>query len=130
MERTPLDEKRQRSASRFERVEGETAPTSSMRPSTKAPLLAPLARRRTQLIEKGVPNMPKGGHASDLARLAKSDSLNICGPRTQWKRKEGEFGSGPYSEEPWSLQAMEKRVYALRDFYKRELEGSSIDDPA
>ena len=25
---------------------------------------------------------------------------------------------------------MEKRVYALRDFYKRELEGSSIDDPA
>ena len=78
----------------------------------------------------GDPNMPKGGHASDLARLAKSDSLNICGPRTQWKRKEGEFGSGPYSEEPWSLQAMEKRVYALRDFYKRELEGSSIDDPA
>ena len=54
MERTPLDEKRQRSASRFKRVEGETAPTTSMRPSTKAPLLAPLARRRTQLIEKGV----------------------------------------------------------------------------
>ena len=68
MERTPLDEKRQRSASRFERVEGETAPTTSMRPSTKAPLLAPLARRRTQLIEKGVtrprrkiaPRLPAG----------------------------------------------------------------------
>ncbi len=78
----------------------------------------------------GDQNMPKGGHASDLARLAKSDSLNICGPRKEWKRKEGEFGSGAYSEEPWSLQAMEKRVYALRDFYKRELQGTTIDDPA
>ena len=28
--------------------------SSPMRPSTKAPLLAPLARRRTQLKEKGV----------------------------------------------------------------------------
>ena len=78
----------------------------------------------------GDPNMPKGGHASDLARLAKSDAKNICGPRTQWKRKEAEFGSGAYSEEPWSLQAMEKRVYALRDFYKRELMGSTVDNPA
>ena len=43
MERTPLDEKRQRSASRFERVEGETAPTTSMRPSTKAPVAATAA---------------------------------------------------------------------------------------
>ena len=54
----------------------------------------------------GDPNMPKGGHASDLARLAKSDAKHICGPRTEWKRKEAEFGSGAYSEERWSLQAM------------------------
>ena len=25
---------------------------------------------------------------------------------------------------------MEKRVYALRDFYKRELQGTTTDDPA
>ena len=48
-----------------------------MRPSTKAPLLAPLARRRTQLKEKGVtrphskiaPRLPAG--SSDLAGLPK-----------------------------------------------------------
>ena len=78
-------------------------------------------RRMLLEMATGGPNMPKGGHASDLARLAKSDALNICGPRSQWQRKEAEFGSGAYSEEPWSLQAMEKRVYALRDFYKEFL---------
>ena len=41
----------------------------------------------------------------------------------------GEFGFGPYSDEPWSLQAMEKRLYAMRDFYKRELKGTEIDNP-
>ena len=77
----------------------------------------------------GDPNMPKGGHADDLAMLASTDAKQMLGPRTSYKRKRGEFGFGPYSDEPWSLQAMEKRLYAMRDFYKRELKGTEIDNP-
>ena len=50
--------------------------------------------------------------------------------RTAWKREKGDYGYGAYGNEPWSLQAMEKRVYAIRDFYKRELKGTNMDDPA
>ena len=46
------------------------------------------------------------------------------------KRKDGKHGHGAYADETWSLQAMEKRVYALRDFYKRELKGTQYEDPA
>ena len=48
----------------------------------------------------------------------------LAGPRTAWKRKQGEYGYGAYGDEPWSLQSMEKRIYALRDFYARELKGT------
>ena len=34
-----------------------------------------------------------------------------------------------YCDEPWSLQSMEKRIYAIRDFYKRELKGTELDNP-
>ena len=77
----------------------------------------------------GDENMPKGGHADDLTRLAGSERKHICGPKLKWKRKQGEHGFGAYCDEPWSLQAMEKRVYAIRDFYKRELKGTSFDNP-
>ena len=77
----------------------------------------------------GDPNMPKGGHADDLVMLASTDAKQAFGPRTNHKRKRGEFGFGPYSDEPWSLQSMEKRLYAIRDFYKRELKGTEIDNP-
>ena len=77
----------------------------------------------------GDSNMPKGGHQDDLALLKATDDKHIAGPRTNWKRKRGEFGYGAYSDEPWSLQSMEKRLYAIRDSYKRELKGTEIDNP-
>ena len=78
----------------------------------------------------GDENMPKGGHPDDLTLLAATDEKQLTGPRRSWKRKRGDFGYGAHCNEPWSLQAMEKRIYALRDFYARELKGTSIDDPA
>ena len=78
----------------------------------------------------GDENMPKGGHQEDLKLLAATDEKHPLGPRGKWKRKQGAFGYGPHGNEPWSLQAMQKRVYALRDFYKRELKGTGYDDPA
>ena len=38
--------------------------------------------------------------------------------RAQQERARGQFGFGAYKDEPWSLQAVEKRVYAVRDFHK------------
>ena len=78
----------------------------------------------------GDENMPKGGHKVDLESLTTTDDKNICGPRLDWKRKEGDNGYGAYGDNPWSLQSFEKRVYALRDFYKRELKGTTLEDPA
>ena len=72
-------------------------------------------------IATGDESMPKGGHPDDLAMLAETDEKLLFGPRTDYKRKKGEFGFGAHGDEPWSLQAMEKRLYAIRDFYKREL---------
>jgi len=77
----------------------------------------------------GDENMPKGGHPDDLAMLAETDEKLLLGPRTDHKRRKGEFGFGAHADEPWSLQAMEKRLYAIRDFYKRELKGTEIDNP-
>ena len=77
----------------------------------------------------GDENMPKGGHPEDLAMLAQTDEKQLTGPRTSHERKKGEFGYGPHCEDPWSLQAMEKRLYAIRDFYKRELKGTDHDNP-
>ena len=78
----------------------------------------------------GDENMPKGGHPEDLARLAATDDKNLAGPRGGWTRKKGDYGYGAHNDEPWSLQAMEKRIYAMRDFYARELKGTHLDDPA
>lgn len=65
----------------------------------------------------GDENMPsKGGHPEDLEMLESSDGKMLCGPRKNFKRKQGDYGYGAYADEPWSLQSMEKRIYALRDF--------------
>ena len=77
----------------------------------------------------GDENMPKGGHPDDLQAMASRDDKNICGPRTEWKREKGETGYGAYKDEPWHIQAFEKRIYAIRDFYKRELRGTELEDP-
>ena len=111
------DKKRQRSASRFERIEGETAPTTSMPPSKKAPLLAPLARRRTQLMENGVtqprrkiaPRLPAG--SSVLAGVPKgrefirdTEGLPVPVGAYPWDLYQYEFGySHTHSTSPWAL---------------------------
>jgi len=42
----------------------------------------------------------------------------------------GEFGHGAFKNEPWGLQSYEKRVYAVREFYKATLRGETADNPA
>ena len=37
--------------------------------------------------------------------------------------------AGAYADEGWSLQAFQKRVYSLRDFYGRELKGTALENP-
>ena len=68
--------------------------------------------------------MPKGGFG-----LRKSTQPQLCGDPTTWSRQSGQFGHGQFCNEPWSLQAMEKRVYAVRDFYARVLKGTSHANP-
>ena len=41
----------------------------------------------------------------------------------------GVFGVGAYKDEPWSLQAYQKRVYAVREFYKEILYGTGVENP-
>lgn len=77
----------------------------------------------------GSEETPKGGHPDDrpwpfaTGVDAKGHQPCVPGsgliamPRQEQKRKQGEFGYGAYCDEPWSLQAIEKRVYAVRDFY-------------
>ena len=45
-------------------------------------------------------------------------------------KAQGEYGSGAFKNEPWSLQSYEKRVYAVREFYKATLRGEMADNPA
>ena len=54
---------------------------------------------------------------------------SACGPRSQMKRRKGKFGYGAYADESWSLQAFQKRVYAVRDVYGVELKDTSIENP-
>ena len=65
-------------------------------------------------MAEGSRETPKGGHAGDLLARAGQEVATACGPRSKMKRKAGKFGSGPYKDEPWSLQAYQKRVYAVR----------------
>ena len=78
---------------------------------------------RPEMVVGMLLEMATGGHPDDIAMLALTDQKQLLGPRKAWKRKKGEFGFGPHSDDPWGLQSMEKRIYAVRDFYKRELKG-------
>ena len=42
----------------------------------------------------GDENMPKGGHPEDLEVLESSDGKMLCGPRKNFKRKQGDYGCG------------------------------------
>ena len=61
----------------------------------------------------GSQDTPKGTHASDILARAAQEAATACGKRSEMKRKKGQFGCGPYADEPWSLQAYQKRVYAV-----------------
>jgi len=41
----------------------------------------------------------------------------------------GVYGAGAYKDECWSLQAYQKRVYAIRESYKVFLRGTGIENP-
>ena len=62
----------------------------------------------------GSKDTPKGGHAGDLLARAGQEAVTACGPRSKMKLKKGAYGTGAYADEPWSLQAYQKRVYAVR----------------
>ena len=71
----------------------------------------------------GGESTPKGGHPADLAARAAMEVASACGLRSHMKRRKGKFGYGAYADESWSLQAFQKRVYAVRDVYGVELKG-------
>lgn len=58
----------------------------------------------------GGESAPKGGHAADLAARAATEVATACGKRSSMTRSKGKFGFGGYKDEPWSLQAFQKRV--------------------
>ena len=65
-------------------------------------------------MASGSVDTPKGGHAGDLLARAGQEAVTACGPRSKMKFKKGAYGSGTCADEPWSLQAYQKRVYAVR----------------
>ena len=65
-------------------------------------------------MASGSKDTPKGGHAGDLLARAGQEAITACGPRSKMKFKKGAYGSGTCADEPWSLQAYQKRVYAVR----------------
>jgi hypothetical protein len=69
-------------------------------------------------MASGSEDAPKGGHAEDISANVDHELVNACGPRALQKRKAGQFGTGKYADECWSLGSYQKRVYAVRDFYK------------
>ena len=60
--------------------------------------------------------------ACDVCHAGKKVDATVSAP--------GEFGHGAFKNEPWGLQSYEKRVYAVREFYKATLRGETADNPA
>ena len=80
-------------------------------------------------MAQGAASTPKGGHAADIAARSGQEAVTVCGKRSQMKRTEGAYGYGAYADEPWSLQAFQKRVYAVRAHARapeKEREGEII----
>ena len=57
----------------------------------------------------GSPLTPKGGD-DDYDRQG-TLKRTACGEKKKMKRTAGKYGYGPYAEEPWSMQSIQKRVY-------------------
>jgi hypothetical protein len=71
-------------------------------------------------MASGSKDTPKGGHAGDLLAQAGQEAVSACGVRSKMKRKKGTYGTGACADEPWSLQAYQKRVYAVRHQLREE----------
>ena len=62
----------------------------------------------------GSKSTPKGGLTELLDAALRGDLQ---------PEASGKFGEGAYKEEPWSIVAMRKRIYAIRSFYEFHLKG-------
>ena len=60
----------------------------------------------------GAKSTPKGGLTELLDAALRGDLQ---------PEASGKFGEGAYKEEPWSIVAMRKRIYAIRSFYEFHL---------
>ena len=65
---------------------------------------------------------PKGGLQELIAAYDRGE-LSTAATKEMWS---GKFGEGAYKDEPWSIVALRKRVYAMRKFYELELTGTSV----
>ena len=63
---------------------------------------------------------PKGGLQELIAAYDRGE-LSTAATKEMWS---GKFGEGAYKDEPWSIVALRKRVYAMRKFYELELTGT------
>ena len=57
---------------------------------------------------------PKGGLQELIAAYDRGE-LSTAATKEMWS---GKFGEGAYKDEPWSIVALRKRVYAMRKFYE------------
>ena len=73
----------------------------------------------------GSKKTPKGGLKDLLeARVPRRlGDIRLRMVTADSKKVLGKFGAGAYKDEPWSIVAMRKRVYAVRAFYGVHLQG-------
>lgn len=70
-----------------------------------------------------------GANSTTRVRALTGERGCIRKPKHEQQREAGEYGYGGYKDEPWSMQALEKRIYAVRDFYKNTLKGLERENP-
>ena len=62
-----------------------------------------------------LPPPPRCAGTRAAERAAKGDAELTS------QRAEGKYGQGQFKNEPWGLQSYQKRVYAVREFYRAAL---------
>ena len=69
----------------------------------------------------------EGGRVTSLHSMSNAGG-DIEGALVQLPVR-GVFGFGAFKDEPWSLQAYQKRKYAVTEFYKVVLKGTCLENP-
>ena len=69
-----------------------------------------------------------GVQASTVVVVARAPTTSKVPPTTS-RLKLGTYGAGAHKNECWSLQAYQKRVYAIRESHKVFLKGTVIENP-